>query len=73
MNNKRLLIALGVIGASYAFWRFYLKDKLAEKKATKALNDRVLFDANRELIAQTLPQDPGSANNTIDIDFENIG
>jgi hypothetical protein len=49
MNNKRLLIALGVIGASYAFWRFYLKDKLADKKATKAINDRAMFDANREL------------------------
>jgi len=72
MNNKRLLIALGVIGVSYGFWRFFLKDKLAEKKATKALNDRTLFDQNRELIAQTLPQElPG--NDTIDIDFENIG
>lgn len=72
MNNKRLLIAFGIIGVSYGFWRFYLKDKLAEKKATKALKDRTLFDQNRELIAQTLPQElPG--NDTIDIDFENIG
>ena len=72
MNNKRLLIALGVIGVSYGFWRFFLKDKLAEKKATKALNDRTLFDQNRELIAQTLPQElPG--NDTIDVDYENIG
>jgi hypothetical protein len=74
MNNKRLIIALGVIGASYAFWRFYLKGKLADKKATKALNDRAMFDANREIIAQTLPQDfTTTGNDTIDIDFQNIG
>ena len=73
MNNKRLIIALGVIGVSYAFWRFYLKGKLADKKATKALNDRAMFDANRELIAQSLPQETTPGNDTIDIGFENIG
>ena len=72
MNNKRLLITLGIIGGVYSFWRFYLKDKIAEKKAIKAVNDRKQFDANRELIAQTLPQE-APFNNTIDIDFENIG
>jgi hypothetical protein len=72
MNNKKLLIALGVIGGVYAVWRFVIKDKLAEKQAKKALDNRKLFDANRELIAQSIPQEtPGT--NTIDIDFENIG
>jgi hypothetical protein len=71
MNNKKLLIGLGVVAATYAFWRFYLKGKLADKQATKSLNDRAMFDANRELIAQSLPQ--AQNNETLDIDFENIG
>jgi hypothetical protein len=70
MNNKRLIIGLGVIAASYAFWRFYLKDKLAEKKATKAINDRALFDVNRELIAQSLPQE--QPNETFDVEFNEV-
>lgn len=72
MNNKRLLITLGIIGGIYGIWKFYLKDKIAEKKAAKAVNDRKEFDANRELIAQTLPQE-APFNNTIDIDYQNIG
>jgi hypothetical protein len=72
MNNKRLIIALGVIGGLYGFWRFYLKDKIAEKQAKKAMDDRKAFDANRELIAQSLPQE-NPFNNTIDIDFQNVG
>ena len=72
MNNKKLLIALGVIGGVYAVWRFVIKDKLAEKQAKKALNNRKLFEANRDLIAQSIPQEiPG--NDTIDINFENVG
>lgn len=70
--NKRVLITLGVIGGVYALWRFVIKDKLAEKQAKKALDNRILFDANRELIAQSIPQETPE-NETIDINFENIG
>ena len=70
--NKRVLITLGLIGGTYALWRFVIKDKLAEKQAKKAIDNRILFDANRELIAQSIPQEtPG--NETIAIDFQNIG
>jgi hypothetical protein len=71
MNNKRLLITLGIIGGIYGVWRFFLKDKIAEKKALKAINDRKMFDTNREIIAQSLPQEQ-PFNNTIDVEFENI-
>jgi hypothetical protein len=72
MNNKRLLITLGILGGIYGVWRFYLKDKIAEKKALKAVDERKTFDANREIIAQSLPQE-NPFNNTIDVEFENIG
>lgn len=72
MKNKNLWIAAGLIGGVYAIWRFVIKDKIAEKQATKSLNNRILFDANRELIAQTIPQEIPGENEIIDIDFENI-
>lgn len=63
MNYKRILIGFGIAGGLYAVWRFVIKPQLAEKEAKKMIDDYNFFDQQRELIAQSLPQENESTEN----------
>lgn len=55
MKTKDLLIFGGIVGAGFLLWKFVLKDKIAEKRAKKMVQEYDSFD----LIAfeQTAPQE----------------
>ena len=56
-NSTKILIGLAVAGTAYAVWRFVIKDKLAERKAQVLINNFDEFEQERELIANSLPQE----------------
>ena len=56
-NSTKILIGLAVAGGVYAVWRFVIKDKLAERKAQVLINNFDEFEQERELIANSLPQE----------------
>ena len=56
-NSTKILIGLAVAGTAYAVWRFVIKDKLAERKAQVLINNFDEFEQQRELIANSLPQE----------------
>ena len=56
-NSTKILIGLAVAGGVYALWRFVIKDKLAERKAQVLINNFDEFEAQRDLIANSLPQE----------------
>lgn len=56
-NSTKILIGLAVAGGVYAIWRFVIKDKLAERKAQVLINNLDEFEQQRELIANSLPQE----------------
>jgi hypothetical protein len=56
-NSTKILIGLAVAGGVYALWRFVIKDKLAERKAQVLINNFDEFEQQRELIANSLPQE----------------
>ena len=57
MNTKRILTGFAIAGGLYAIWRFVIKPQLAESEAKKLIADYEIFDTQREIIAQALPQD----------------
>jgi hypothetical protein len=59
-NSTKILIGLAVAGGAYALWRFFIKDKLAERKAKLLINNYDEFEAQRDLIANSLPQETES-------------
>ena len=59
-NSTKILIGLAVAGGVYALWRFVIKDKLAERKAKLLINNYDEFEAERDLIANSLPQETES-------------
>lgn len=56
-NSTKILIGLAVAGGVYAVWRFVIKDKLAERKAQVLINNFDEFEQQRDLIANSLPQE----------------
>jgi hypothetical protein len=59
-NSTKILIGLAVAGGAYALWRFVIKDKLAERKAKLIIDNYDQFEAERDLIANSLPQETES-------------
>jgi|1048.fasta_scaffold06457_3 hypothetical protein len=56
-NSTKILIGLAVAGTAYAVWRFVIKDKLAARKAKLLVDNYDQFEDQRELIANSLPQE----------------
>jgi hypothetical protein len=59
-NSTKILIGLAVAGGAYTLWRFVIKDKLADRKAKLLINNYDEFEAERDLIANSLPQETES-------------
>lgn len=55
MKNKNYLL-LAIAGATYLAWKFVIKPNIAKKKSEEAKKNYDLFDSQRELIANALPQ-----------------
>jgi hypothetical protein len=56
-NSTKILIGLAFAGSAYALWRFVIKDKLAARKAKVLVDNYDKFEDQRELIANSLPQE----------------
>ena len=67
MKTKDLLIFGGIVGAGFLLWKFVLKDKIAEKRAKKNIQNYDSFDSIA--FEQNAPKDTDSVEYT---PFENV-